>query len=122
MASVLLVDDEKETSEALKMFFDMQGVTCWVAAHSDEALKMIREQHPGLVLLDIRLDGSPLDGFGILEEIGKLPIRSEMKVYMVTGYPDEEKEAKSKALGADGYLLKPLSPEKLLEFVKSFPG
>lgn len=122
MASVLIVDDEQETADAIKMSFDMQGFPCWVAKNSDEALKVVAEQVPNLVLLDKRLDGSRLDGFGILEEVGKLPIRSKMKIYIVTGYPDPETEARAKELGADGYLVKPLPIERLMEIAKGLGG
>ncbi|MBI3616258.1 MAG: response regulator [Candidatus Omnitrophica bacterium] len=119
MASVLIVDDEQETADMIKMSFDMQGFPCWAARNSDEALKVMAEQVPNLVLLDKRLDGSRLDGFGILQEVSKLSIRSKMKIYIVTGYPDEETEAKAKELGADGYLVKPLPINKLIEIAKS---
>ena len=118
MASVLLVDDEPEVTEVLQGFFKDMGLTCWTAKNSDEALKVITDQTPNLVLLDKRLDGSRLDGFGILDEVGKLPIRSKMKIYIVTGYPDEETEARAKELGADGYLVKPLPIEKLIGIAK----
>ncbi len=38
---------------------------------------------------------------------------------MVTGYPDEEKEAKSKQMGADGYLVKPITVDRVMEIVKN---
>lgn len=120
MASVLLVDDEKEVAENLKMFFDLQGITCWVAKESDEALRILEENKPDLVLLDVRLDGSALSGLGILEEAKKMGVSS--KIYMVTGYDDAESHAKAQELGADGYLEKPLELEKMLELVKKVAG
>ena len=119
MGTVLLVDDMEDTAEAVKMFFEMQGFTCWTAKNSDEALKLLTEQTPSLVLLDIRLDGSRLDGFGILQEASKLPTRSKMKIYMITGYHEPEKQARARELGADDYLTKPLPLEKLKEILKS---
>ena len=116
MASVLIVDDEKDTAEAIKMGFDMAGVTCWIAKDSIQALKILQENQPDVAFVDVRLDGSPLDGFGILQEAKKLPIKT--KIFIVTGYSDEAKEAKSKELGADGYLTKPLPMSKLMEIVK----
>jgi len=113
MNSILLVDDEKEAVEALKMFFDLRGTPCWVAGNSDEALKIVSEQKPDLVLLDITLQGSRLTGFQVLQEAKKL--HPAVKIFMVTGYSDDASHAKAKELGADGYLEKPLSAEKILQ-------
>lgn len=118
MASVLIVDDEQETSDLIKMAFEMQGFSCWTAKNSDEAMKVLTEQAPDLVLLDKQLDGSRLDGFGILQQTAQLPNRAKMKIYIVTGYSDAETEAKAKELGADGYLVKPLTIGKLMEVAK----
>ncbi|MBI3292989.1 MAG: response regulator [Elusimicrobia bacterium] len=120
MPSVLIVDDEEVTADTVKMLFEMNGATCWTAGDSTAALKIVAEHKPDLVLLDVQLDGSPLDGFGILQEAKK--IHPASKVVMITGYPDEEKQAKAKQLGADDYAIKPIPPEKLLEFLKTVGG
>lgn len=120
-ARVLIVDDEAETTELVKMSLEMSGFTCWAAKESDGALKCMTGDQPNLVFLDKKLDGSRLDGFGILEEANKLPNRSSMKIYIVTGYPDPETEARAKELKADGYLIKPLTVETLLKIAKSIP-
>lgn len=122
MATVLIVDDQEVAREAIQFFFDAQGATCLGAANSDEALKAMAEGQPDLVFLDIRLDGSRMDGLQILEEAGKMPHRPKMKIVMVTGYPDPETEAKAKALGADGFLVKPVGIDKLMELFKQIGG
>ncbi len=116
MASVLIVDDEQETAEALQMGFEMAGMTCWVAKESVQALKILQENQPDVAFVDIRLDGSPLDGLGILQQAKKLSLKS--KIIIVTGYHEEEKEAKAKELGTDGYLVKPLTIGKLIKIAK----
>lgn len=118
MPTVLLVDDDDVIRESLKDVFEIQGSTYLGAKDSIEALKLATERQPALVILDIKLDGSPLDGFGILEELNKLPIRSKMKIVMVTGYHDEATQARAKAMGADDYLTKPMPIEKLLALLK----
>lgn len=120
MATVLLVDDEQEVTEILQGFFSGMGLTCWAAKNSREALTCLQEHRPTVVFLDIQLKGSELDGFGILAEAKKLGIPS--KIVIVTGYPDSESETRSKELGADDYLVKPLLPAKLLDMVKKFDG
>ena len=115
--SLLLVDDEPETSEIVKMFFDAQGTPCWTAKDSDEALQVISSHKPDVIFLDIQLKNSRLDGFGVLQEIKKL--HPNARVYMVTGYHDTEKENQSQAFGANGYLSKPLTTDQLMELLNS---
>ena len=122
MATVLIVDDQEIAREALQGFFNAKGATCLAAANSDEALKALTERQPDLVLLDIKLDGSRLDGLGILQEAGKLPNRAKMKIVMVTGFPDPDIEAKAKAMGADDFLVKPVALDKLVELYKEVGG
>lgn len=119
MATVLVVDDDDVTRESLKDIFEMAGATYLGAKDSIEAMAWVRERQPVLVILDIKLDGSPLDGFGILAELNGLAIRSRMKVIMVTGYHDEAMEAKAKAMGADGYFVKPIPVDRLLTLLKT---
>ncbi|MCM8811949.1 MAG: response regulator [Candidatus Omnitrophica bacterium] len=121
MSSVLVVDDEEVAADTVvKMLFEMNGATCWTAGESTAALKIVAEHKPDLVLLDVQLNNSPMDGFGILREAKRLhPVAH---VVMITGFPDEEKQAKAKQLGADDYPIKPIPPEKLLEFMKKLGG
>ncbi len=118
--SVLLVDDEKDAAEALKTFFDMQGIPCWVATDGNEALRVLAEQKPDLVLLDVTLERGQISGFEVLQQSKKF--FPSTKVIMVTGYHDESTHAKANALGADGYLEKPLTPERILEVLKKLTG
>ncbi len=120
MASVLLVDDEKEATEALKSYFDLQDIPCWVAHDGDQALRLVDEHKPDLVLLDVRLEGSSLSGLDVLKEVKrKAP---SAKAFMVTGYDDPQSHARAEELGADGYLEKPLSAEKILKVLKDVTG
>ncbi len=116
MTSVLLVDDETEAAEALKAFLDMQDIPCWLAADGDQALKAIAEHKPDLILLDVKLEGSRLSGFEVLEAARKL--LPSAKIFMLSGYHDEAFHTKAKELGAADYLEKPLTSEKVLEVIK----
>lgn len=75
MASVLIVDDEPDTAETIQMGLEMAGFTCWIAKESVQALKTLQENQPDVAFVDVRLDGSPLDGLGILQEARSSPSR-----------------------------------------------
>ncbi len=83
------------------------------AASGSEALKLIKESKPELILLDVRMDD--MDGLQTLEEIKK--IDKKIKVIMVTGVDDAESMKKANDLGAKGYIHKPLILEELEKVV-----
>lgn len=120
MARLLIVDDEREAAEALKMFFDVQGLPCAIATTGDQAVELLATYQPDLILLDVQLADSRLSGFDVLREAKAR--RPTAKVLMVTGYQDEASHAHAQALGADGYLEKPLTPAKILEILKQAAG
>ena len=117
MASVLLVDDEQETLEAIQPFLELKGFTVWTAAQGDRAISLIQQHHPNVVLLDVNLQGSSVSGLEVLKASKEQSPAT--KVYLVSGYDTDEYKAKATPLGADGFLEKPLALDKLLEFLRS---
>ena len=73
---VLIVDDEAAIREVVGAVLEDEGYRPRGAANSDEALREIERRPPGLVLLDIWLEGSALDGVQILERIKAAPSRA----------------------------------------------
>ena len=69
--SILVVDDEPDICTLLKGIFEDDGSTVRVAANSTEALKFISNEEPDLIILDIWLRNSDLDGIEILKLIKK---------------------------------------------------
>ena len=66
---VLIVDDEQDIRDLVSGVLEDEGYTARSAADSDSALEAIRDRRPSLVLLDVWLQGSKLDGLQLLEEI-----------------------------------------------------
>ena len=64
---ILIVDDEADIRMLVADILEDEGYACRVAAGSDSALKAVEERLPGLIVLDIWLRDSALDGLGILE-------------------------------------------------------
>ena len=111
---LLVVDDEAEICEFLKLFFEEREFHVEVALSGSEALEVLEKEPPHIVLLDIHMPG--LDGMSTLKRIKeKYP---KIKVIMVTALETRDKIEEAMRLGADNYITKPLSLEYLEMDVK----
>jgi len=109
LPKLLVVDDEIEICDFLKMFFEDRDFKVEVAYSGSEALKKTASYKPDVVLLDIKLPG--MDGLAVLKKIkADYP---EIRVLMVTAIETSEKIDEALRLGADNYITKPLSLEYL---------
>ena len=108
MEKILIVDDEKEIVEFLKNFLTRRkNIKVLTATNAKEAIDLFIKERPKLVFLDIRMD-LPEDGFVVLEKIRKVASEEETKVVMLTAKDDRSAIVKSKKLGAQEYLVKPI--------------
>src|ERR1700736_6484633 len=113
MSKILIAEDNPVNRELLRELLEMRGHTVVEACDGEEALRVIEQAHPDLVLLDI---GMPLlDGFGVIRKIRENPRFASMPVVAVTAYAmqgDREKILSSKF---DGYLSKPVDARSLTQ-------
>jgi len=111
---LLVVDDEVEVCNFVRMFFEQRGFKVFEAYSGDEALKVAKENKPQIILLDVIMK-SQNEGFEVLPKLRQaLP---DAKILLVTGVEDEESMAKGKSLGAEDYITKPLELKYLEETV-----
>ena len=108
---LLVVDDEVEVCNFVKMFFEERGFKVDQAHNGEEALKVAVELNPHVILLDVIM-GSKEEGFEVLPKLRELVPKA--KVLMVTAVEDEASILRGKALGAEDYITKPL----LLEYLE----
>jgi DNA-binding response OmpR family regulator len=116
MASVLLVDDDRELRKLLRAYMEEESISVLEAGSGEEALATIDRAAPTLVLLDVRLPG--VDGFEVLRRLETSGAR--VPVILVTGVEDELDQLVGYRLGAVDYVVKPVSPKVLAAKVKSF--
>jgi len=113
MSNILIAEDNAVNRELLRELLEMRGHTVTEACDGEEALRMIEQTQPDLLLLDI---GMPLlDGFGVVQQIRENPRFGSLPVVAVTAYAmqgDREKILSSKF---DGYLSKPVNARSLEE-------
>ncbi len=113
---VLVVDDEADIRELISANLKDEGFTTRVAANSTQAFDAISERVPGAVILDIWLQGSDLDGLGILEAIKKrYPL---MPVVVISGHGTVETAVSAIKMGAYDYIEKPFTHEKMMIVLK----
>ena len=115
MSKLLIVDDEIDIREFAKRFFVKRGIDVFTASGGAEALQMIDENRPDLVLLDIQME--EIDGIEVLRKLRDH--QNGIKVIMVTGAEDPAVINEANRLGVRGYIHKPLVLEELEKIVLS---
>lgn len=110
---ILVVDDEEEICETTKRFLQRRGYIVYTAQTKQQALKVIEESRPQLMLLDIRLVNE--SGLDVLRQARELD--KDIKVIMVSALEDEESIRQARTLGADDYVTKPFTAQYLNDFI-----
>lgn len=109
-ARILVVEDEENLLEAIKMNLELEGYEVTVAVTGPQALKKFGEERFNLVVLDIMLP--ELDGFQVCQTIRVT--NSEIPILFLTAKDTSEDKVMGLKLGADDYLTKPFNLEELL--------
>jgi two-component system nitrogen regulation response regulator NtrX len=113
MASdILVVDDEADIRELVSGILEDEGHRCRLARDSDEALRIIEERRPNLVILDIWLQGSRLDGLEVLSILKK--IHPDLPVVIISGHGNIETAVTAIKRGAYDYIEKPFKADRLV--------
>ena len=115
--SVLVCDDEPNLRELIRVSLG-PGYTVHEAVDGEEALELARSLQPELVILDLMMPR--LNGFDVLAELKADPALRRTRILVVTAQPTSEQEAR--AMGADGVVVKPFSPEELAELAATLVG
>lgn len=120
MITVSIVDDEKKLCRSIAAFVNgTPGFRCVSMYHSAEAaLEHLPQDRPDVVLMDIHLTG--MSGIECVERLKTMV--PEMLVMMLTVYEDTDQIFKALSAGASGYMLKRLTPGKLLEAIREVHG
>ncbi len=113
---VLIVDDEKDISDLISEILKEEGFSPRTAANSTEVMERINQKVPGAIILDIWLQGSEIDGLGILELVKKrYPL---MPIIVISGHGTIQTAVTAIKLGAYDYIEKPFTHDKLIILLK----
>lgn len=112
---ILVVDDERDIRELVAGVLEDEGYDTRNAADSDSALEAIAERRPSLVLLDVWLQGSRLDGLELLDEIKRRD--PSIPVLVISGHGNLDTAVAAIRRGAADFIEKPFEAERLLLMV-----
>lgn len=111
---VLVVDDDVKTVELVKLYLNRDGYRVLTCNDGLEALRLARESHPDLIVLDLMLPG--MDGLEICRTIRQ---ESDVPIIMLTARSTDEDKLAGLGIGADDYVTKPFSPRELAARVRT---
>lgn len=112
MASILIVEDEPDLARVLQFNFQQAGHTVTMTDHGRQAVTLVREQKPDLVLLDIMLPD--ISGTDVCKQLKRDPQTAAVPVLMLTAKGEEMDRVLGLELGAEDYVVKPFSVRELL--------
>ena len=113
MAKLLIVDDESDIREFARNFFKKRKIDVFVASGGRQALDIIAQENPDLVMMDVRME--EMTGIEALRELRKS--KPTLKVILVSGVEDNETIKEANSLGVIGYIHKPFILEDLEKIV-----
>ena len=116
-ARILIVDDEPHNRELLQLMLKPEGFLLVSAANGEEALALVAQQPPDLILLDVMLPG--MDGYAIAGKIKGDSATKNIPVVMLTALNDRNARMLGLSAGADDFLTKPVERAELLVRVKN---
>ncbi len=114
--SVLIVDDERDILELVKYNLQKEGYQVLTAENGKEALTL-SERRPSLILLDVMMPA--MNGLEVLKQLKSKPSTAAIPVVFLTAKGSELDEVIGLELGADDYIVKPISIPKLIARVKA---
>ena len=122
--TILLVDDEPEIIRISRGYLEQAGFRVLGAGNGRQALNLVEQEKPALVVLDLNLppapDGQPLDGLDIARAIRRKPgAIGQTPIIMLTARVEETDRIIGLELGADDYVPKPFSPRELVARIRA---
>ncbi len=117
---ILVVEDNPDNREIMSTVLRHRGYDVVVAEDGEEALELVGDQRPDLVLMDISLPR--MSGFEATARLRKLPQTADVPVIAVSAHAFMQEQRSPREVGFDSYLTKPVAPSRIVEEVDRFLG
>lgn len=108
---ILVVDDNPINLKLVRVILTTEGYDVRTATDAEEALEVLRELRPRLIVMDLQLPG--MDGLELTRRLKADPATSDIAILAVTAYAMKGDEQKALEAGCDGYVSKPIDAEAL---------
>ena len=114
---LVIVDDDAETSRLLHRLLSQQGYHIQAAVSGQQAITLIQERRPSLVLLDILLPD--MDGYTLCQQLKANPLTADIPVIVLSSLVDSLDKVKAFQVGATDYITKPFAVQEVLVRVQN---
>ena len=114
--NILIIDDEIDICKLISGVLEDEGYQTYNAQNSDSAISILSEDNIDLIILDVWLEGSKLDGIELLQEIHST--RPEIPIIIISGHGNIDTAVTAIKIGAYDYLEKPFKTERLMHTIK----
>jgi CheY-like chemotaxis protein len=115
---ILIVDDNPMNMKLVRILLTTEGYEVRTAVDADEALNVLKEFHPRVILMDIQLPG--IDGLELTRRLKSDPSTQDITILALTAYVMKGDKEKILAAGCDGYIPKPIDTRTLAQLVAEY--
>lgn len=117
---IVVVDDDAQTANALRVLLEIKGAAVRAASSGAEALELAAQRRPGVVLTDIGMPG--MDGYAVLAALRAMPGLSGLPVIALTGFGDDRDMRKAREAGFTDCIVKPVDFDSLYAVIGAVAG
>jgi DNA-binding response OmpR family regulator len=118
MKKILIVDDQLEVRELVQVTLEIGDYQILAAENGEQALEVAKNERPDIILLDIMMPGSDIDGLEVCRRLKNDPEMVDTTIVMLSAKGQESDIKAGREAGADDYFTKPFSPIALIEKVE----
>ena len=117
-AKILHIEDNPDSRLLVRRILQADGFTVLEASNAEQALELLRDQIPNLIIMDINMP--EVDGYTLTKKLKAMPELSRVPIIAMTAYALRGDRERSLAAGCDGYIQKPLNIDQLIREVERF--
>jgi two-component system phosphate regulon response regulator PhoB len=122
LKKILVVDDQPQIRELVAITLQIGDYEILLAETGPQAIDIAQTEHPDLILLDVMLFGSDLDGLEVCRRLKRNPATKDIAIVLITAGGQKSDLEAGKAAGADDYFTKPFSPIALIKKIEAILG
>ena len=116
--SILVIEGNASNAKLIKICLSNGGYEVYIADDAEEALSLLKEMHPDVILMDVKLSG--MDGFQLTRMLKDNPETRDIMILMLTTHAWIKQEDKIMDSGCDGFILQPFNTRTLAKVIDGY--